>query len=59
MSSFEVIHEDILYDIVPLYDFLYGYLAVHYADKMSIYAGAFKKWADNIIANGVPITIGI
>ena len=54
MSSFEVIHEDILYDIVPLYDFLYGYLAVHYADKMSIYAGAFKKWADNIIANGVP-----
>ena len=23
MSSFEVIHEDILYDIVPLYDFLY------------------------------------
>ena len=21
---------------------------------MSIYAGAFKKWADNIIANGVP-----
>lgn len=35
MSSFEVIHEDILYDIVPLYDFLYGYLAVHYADKMS------------------------
>lgn len=54
MSSFEVIHEDILYDIVPLYDFLYGYLAVHYADKMGIYAGAFKKWADNIIANGVP-----
>lgn len=26
MSSFEVIHEDILYDIVPLYDFLYDYL---------------------------------
>ena len=21
---------------------------------MEIYAGAFKKWADNIIANGVP-----
>lgn len=54
MSSFEVIHEDILYDIVPLYDFLHGYLAVHYGDKMNIYAGAFKKWADNIIANGVP-----
>ena len=54
MSSFEVIHEDILYDIVPLYDFLYDYLNARHADKMGIYAGAFKKWADNIIANGVP-----
>lgn len=54
MSSFEVIHEDILHDIVPLYDFLYGYLCANYADKLDIYAGAFKKWADNIIANGVP-----
>ncbi|WP_300700218.1 heparinase II/III family protein [Bacteroides sp.] len=54
MSSFEVIHEDILTDIVPLYDFLYGYLYSNYSDKMDIYAGAFKKWADNIIANGVP-----
>ena len=54
MSSFEVIHEDILYDIVPLYDFLYDYLNARHADNMDIYAGAFKKWADNIIANGVP-----
>lgn len=54
MSSFEVIHEDILHEIVPLYDFLYSYLKKHYTDKMSIYAGAFKKWAENIIANGVP-----
>lgn len=54
MSSFEVIHEDILKDIVPLYDFLYGYLRSQYADRLDIYAGAFKKWADNIIANGVP-----
>ena len=54
MTSFEVIHEDILHDIVPLYDFLHGYLCAHYADKLDIYAGAFKKWADNIIANGVP-----
>ena len=54
MTSFEVIHEDILKDIVPLYDFLYGYLRTHYAGKLDIYAGAFKKWADNIIANGVP-----
>lgn len=54
MSSFEVIHEDILTDIVPLYDFLYNYLCSSYADKMDIYAKAFKKWADNIIFNGVP-----
>ena len=54
MSSFEVIHEDILHDLVPLYDFLYGYLNSYYADKLPIYAGAFKKWADNIIDNGVP-----
>lgn len=54
MTSFEVIHEDILHDIVPLYDFLYNYLHANYTDKLDIYAGAFKKWADNIIANGVP-----
>lgn len=54
MSSFEVIHEDILHEIVPLYDFLYGYLKREYPDKMPVYAGAFKKWAENIIANGVP-----
>ena len=54
MSSFEVIHEDILYDIVPLYDFLYDYLQANHAGKMDIYASAFKKWAENIIANGVP-----
>ncbi len=54
MSSFEVIHEDALNVLVPLYDFLYDYLAIHRADKMDIYAYAFKKWADNIISNGVP-----
>lgn len=54
MSSFEVIHEDILNNLVPLYDFLYDYLAVHYAQRLNIYADAFKKWAENIIANGVP-----
>lgn len=54
MTTFEVIHEDILNEIVPLYDFLYNYLAAHHADKMEYYAEAFKKWADNIIDNGVP-----
>lgn len=54
MSSFEVIHEDALNALVPLYDFLYDYLKANKADKMDIYAAAFKKWADNIIDNGVP-----
>jgi len=54
MSSFEVIHEDALNALVPLYDFLYDYLKTTKADKMDVYAGAFKKWADNIIDNGVP-----
>lgn len=54
MSSFEVIHEDALNALVPLYDFLFDYLKTAKADKMDIYSGAFKKWADNIIANGVP-----
>ncbi len=54
MQSFEVIHENILDNLVPLYDFLYDYLKENKADKMDIYAKAFKKWADNIIDNGVP-----
>lgn len=54
MTSFEVIHEDIINDLVPLYDFLYAYLQQHRAEKMGIYAEAFKKCADNIIAKGVP-----
>ena len=54
LTSFEVIHEDALHIAVPLNDFLYNYLKANYPDKMEIYAGALKKWADNIIANGVP-----
>lgn len=54
MTTFEVIHEDALKALVPLYDFLYGYLQQTKPEKMDIYAGAFKKWADNIVANGVP-----
>ncbi len=54
LTSFEVIHEDALHIVVPLYDFLYHYLQSNYPDKMMIYASALKKWADNIIANGVP-----
>lgn len=54
MTSFEVIHEDALNALVPMYDFLYDYLKEKKPDQMNVYAGAFKKWADNIIDNGVP-----
>lgn len=54
MTSFEVIHEDVINSLVPLYDFLYAYLQEEKPEKMTIYADAFKKCADNIIANGVP-----
>lgn len=54
MSTFEVIHEDAVNALVPLYDFLYDYLKKTKPDKMQVYASAFKKWADNIIAGGVP-----
>ena len=54
MSSFEVIHEAPLSSLVPLYDFLYEYLQKQKPEKMDLYAAAFKKWADNIIDNGVP-----
>lgn len=54
LTSFEVIHEDILNEIIPLYDFLYYDLKKNKPDKMAIYAAALKKWVDNIIDNGVP-----
>ena len=54
MTSFEVIHEDIINVLVPLYDFLYYDLKKNRSDKMPVYAVAFKKWADNLIQNGVP-----
>jgi heparinase II/III-like protein len=54
LTSFEVIHEDIVNELTVCYDFLYNYIQVHAPANMSIYAGAFKKWADLIIKNGVP-----
>lgn len=54
LTSFEVIHEDALHIVVPLYDFLYNYLKSNYPDKMIIYGRSIEEMADNIIANGVP-----
>jgi len=54
LSSFEVIHEDVLEPLTACYDFLYDYIHEHHASQLPIYSGTFKKWADIIIQNGVP-----
>jgi len=54
LSSFEVIHEDILNELTICYDFLHDYIQQHAPGKMNLYAESFKKWADLIIKNGVP-----
>ena len=54
LSSFEVIHEDIVNELTICYDFLHDYIQKHASGKMPLYADAFKKWADLIIKNGVP-----
>jgi len=54
LSSFEVIHEDILNELTVCYDFLHDYIQQHAPDNLPIYGDAFKKWADIIIKNGVP-----
>ena len=54
MTSFEVIHEDIVPVLAECYDFLYGYMEAHYADRMPLYAAALKKMADVIVRHGVP-----
>ena len=50
MTSFEVIHEDAISELVEMYPLLSSYI-----DKdRQLYDAAMKKWADNIIDNGVP-----
>lgn len=54
LTSFEVIHEDIAIPAAECYDFLHGYLAGEKPEKITIYEDTFRKWADCIIAGGVP-----
>ncbi|WP_114782951.1 heparinase II/III domain-containing protein [Botryobacter ruber] len=54
LSSFEVIHEDILNELTATYDFLHDYILTKAPSKQTVYDEAFKKWADIIIQNGVP-----
>lgn len=54
LTSFEVIHEDTVIPAAECYDFLHDYLAETRPGKISVYEDAFRKWADCIIAGGVP-----
>ena len=50
LTTFQVIHEQELNSLTVIYKLLYKYIQKDY----DIYETAFKKWADVIIANGVP-----
>lgn len=50
-SSFEVIHEDAISELYEAYPILRPLMG---DDDCKICDGALKKWAENIIANGVP-----
>lgn len=52
MTTFEVIHEDAIMECVEMYN-MCKQLKLQKSD-WDVYDAAFKKWADNIIANGVP-----
>ena len=54
LSSFEVIHEDILNELAGCYDFLYNYIKTKAAAQIPLYDACLKKWADLILKNGVP-----
>lgn len=50
MTTFEVIHEEAVKPLLNTYRLLGKYVK----KDRDLYDAAFKKWADNIIANGVP-----
>ncbi len=51
MTTFEVIHEDIINELTQTYPLIRRLLS---AEDRDIAEAALKKWAENIIANGVP-----
>lgn len=54
MTSFEVIHENIVPPLVECYDLIHDYLKQEYPQHIAIYESALKKIADGIIKGGVP-----
>lgn len=52
MTSFEVIHEDAINELTEMYPLIADYVPCK--KSRALYDAALKKWAENIIANGVP-----
>ena len=52
MTSFEVIHEDVINEITEMYPLLLRFPPCQ--ANRGLYDDALKKWAENIISNGVP-----
>ena len=52
MTGFEVIHEDAINELAEMYPLLKKYAPCR--ENQTLYDAAFKKWAEIIIANGVP-----
>jgi hypothetical protein len=50
MTTFEVIHEDVINELTQMYPLIKNLVK----DDQAIIESGFKKWAENIIANGVP-----
>ena len=50
MTTFEVIHEDVINELTQMYPLVKPLVK----DDQAVIEAGFKKWAENIIANGVP-----
>ena len=50
MTTFEVIHEDVINELTQMYPLIKPLVK----DDQAVIETGFKKWAENIIANGVP-----
>ena len=50
MTTFEVIHEDVINELTQMYPLIKHLVK----DDQAVIEAGFKKWAENIIANGVP-----
>ena len=50
MTTFEVIHEDAINELTLMYPLIKNLVK----DDQAVIEAGFKKWAENIIANGVP-----